>query len=191
MGPIIALIVVMAAVFGVCFLVDKGFTKLFRSKAQHASGKSVRLNKKFGSIGLIVAVLGTGAIFAGFNQNWALAIGGAVLVLLGVGMIVYYMSFGVYYDQDSFILTTFGRKTVTYRFADITSQQLYVVATGVLIELYLRDGKTLQLQPGMTGVGCFMKSAFAGWLEQTGRKLEDCDFYDPDNSCWFPPAAEQ
>ena len=56
--------------------------------------------------------------------------------------------------------------------------------------LYLRDGKTLQLQPGMTGVGCFMKCAFAGWLEQTGRKLEDCDFYDPDNSCWFPPMGE-
>ena len=36
-------IAVMAAAFGLFFLIDKGFTKLFRSKAQHKSGKSVRL----------------------------------------------------------------------------------------------------------------------------------------------------
>ena len=58
MGPYIALILLMAAIFGLCFLVDKGFTKLFRGKAQHMTGRSVRVNKRYGSLGLIVAVLG-------------------------------------------------------------------------------------------------------------------------------------
>ena len=26
------------------------------------------------------------------------------------------------------------------------------------------------------------------WLAQTGKKKEDCPYYDPDNSCWFPRA---
>ena len=29
------------------------------------------------------------------------------------------------------------------------------------------------------------------WLAQTGKRKEDCDFYDPDNSCWFPPAEQE
>ena len=42
----VATLLIAAAVFGVCFLVDKGFTKLFRSKTQHRSGMAVRANKK-------------------------------------------------------------------------------------------------------------------------------------------------
>ena len=41
---IVSILLIVAAVFGLCYLVDKGFTKLFRGKVQHSSGKSVRLN---------------------------------------------------------------------------------------------------------------------------------------------------
>ena len=44
----LAVIIFAALVFGLCFLVDKGFTKLFRNQAQHHSGQAVRLNKKYG-----------------------------------------------------------------------------------------------------------------------------------------------
>ena len=39
----IAVLVVAAAVFGICYLVDKGFTRMFRSQAQHMSGTAVRV----------------------------------------------------------------------------------------------------------------------------------------------------
>ena len=74
------------------------------------------------------------------------------------------------------------------QFGDITGQQLYTSAAGVIVELYLAGGASVQLQPGMTGVDAFMNHAFAAWLKQTGKTQEECDFYDPDNSCWFPPA---
>ena len=57
MGPYIALIVLIGLIFGLCWLIDKGFNKAFRSQVQYATGKAVRLNKKYGSIGLIVADL--------------------------------------------------------------------------------------------------------------------------------------
>lgn len=183
-----ALILLVAAVFGLCFLADKGFTKLFRGKVQHMSGRSVRVNKRYGSFGLIVAVLGVAGVFAGFAVNWLMFAGGWLLILVGLGLVVYYMSFGIYYDDDSFVWSTFGKKSVTYRYADILSQQLYTSAAGILIELHLRDGRALQLQPGMKGVNCFVNQASESWFIQTGKSKEESEFYDPDNSCWFPRA---
>ena len=171
-----------------CWLIDKGFEKIFRSKPQHVSGKSVRLNKYYGVGGLVLSVLGISSVFSGMTNDMALLIYGGILIfVVGIALIVYYMTFGVFYDNDSFVLTTFGKKSTIYRYADIRFQQLYRNQGGsVLIELYLRDGRSVQLQSTMKDVYDFMDTAFAGWCHQRGVKKEDCAFYDPDNSCWFP-----
>ena len=46
----ILILIVAALVFGICFLIDKGFTKLFRSQAEHMSGTAVRLSKRYGDL---------------------------------------------------------------------------------------------------------------------------------------------
>ena len=185
---IASLIIVVGLVFGLCYLVDKGFTKIFRGKVQHSSGKSVRLSKRYGSIGLIMFAFGTAAIFMGINNaEWVLAGGAVLLVLGGIALVTYYMSFGIYYDEDSLIYSNFGKRSVTYYFKNIRSQQLYLASGNVVVELHMADGSHFQVHTGMTGMGAFMDHAFAAWLEQTGRKQEDCTWYDPDNSCWFPP----
>ncbi len=184
---IVAVIIVAAIVFGVCFLVDKGFTKLFRSRQQHISGTAVRLSKRYGSFGLIIGVLGVAAIFAGIAKNWMLLAGGVVLVLLGMGLVCYYMSYAVFYDADTFLFTSLGKKNKTYYYRDICQQQLYNNQGYLLIELHMADGDVVQLQSTMDGCYDFMDHAFQAWLRQTGKKQEDCPYYDPDNSCWFPP----
>ena len=185
---IVSIIIVVGLVFGVCYLVDKGFTKLFRGKVQHQSGKSVRLSKRYGSIGLIMFAFGTAAVFMGMNNaEWVLVGGAALLVLGGIALVIYYLSFGIYYDEDSLILSQFGKASVTHYFKNIRSQQLYLAAGNVVVELHMADGSHFQVHTGMTGMSEFMDYAFAAWLEQTGRKQEDCTWYDPDNSCWFPP----
>ena len=119
------IILVAAATFGLCFLVDKGFQKTFRGKAQHRSGLSVRLNKKYGAFGVIFVALGIAAVFAGMNSQWVLTAGGGIVVLIGGFLIGYYMTFGIFYDEDSFLLTTFGKKSTVYAYRDIRHQQLY------------------------------------------------------------------
>lgn len=183
----VAVIIVAALVFGVCFLIDKGFTKLFRSQAQHKSGLAVRLNKRYGSIGLILAVLGLAAVFTGLSDSWVLIAGGCLLIVVGIGLVVYYMTFGVFYNEDSFILTTFGKKSTTYYYKDIKAQQLYNNYGHTLIELHMTDGRAVQLQDSMNGTYAFLDHAFAAWLRQTGKQEADCTFHDPANSCWFPP----
>lgn len=184
----VSIILVIAVVFGLCYLVDKGFTKVFRGTVQHQSGKSVRLSKRYGSIGTVMFALGVAAIFMGINAaDWVLMGGGIIVVLLGIALVVYYMSFGVYYDEDSFVLSSFGKSSTICYFKDIKSQQLYTASGNIVVELHMRDGSHFQVHTGMTGMYAFMDHAFAAWLQQTGRKQEDCQWYDPDNSCWFPP----
>lgn len=189
----IFIILIAAAVFGLCWLVDKGFTKLFRSQAQHMSGLSVRPNKKFGSMGLILVVLGIAAIFTGIAENnTAVLVGAAILILVGAGLVVYYMSTGIYYDDDSFLHTSFGRKSAAYSYKDIVHQQLYEVQGGsTIVELHMRDGSAVQVLSTMDGYKEFLDRAFLGWVRMNNIDIrQGADFHDPASGCWFPSAEE-
>lgn len=182
----VPIIMIAAITFGVCFLIDKGFHKTFRGKVQHISGLSVRLNKRYATIGIILFFLGVCAVFAGLNGYLALTIGGAVVALMGVALIVYYMTFGIFYDEDGFVLTTFGKRSTTYRYNQIKGQLLYNASGNVLIELHMTDGRSVNLQATMVGAYSFLDYAFENWCRQSDRDPESCDFHDPDNSLWFP-----
>lgn len=191
MNEYIAVAIIAAAVFGICFLVDKGFTKIFRSQSQHHSGTAVRLNKRYGSIGLILAVFGLAVLFAGLPGNWLFIGAGILIMALGIGLVVYYMTFGVFYDDEGFVLTTFGKRSTTYRYGQIRGQQLYVTTGNqTVIEIIMKDGRTFHLQSAMSGVYEFLDHAFAAWLMETGKALNECDFHDPKNSCWFPKVED-
>ena len=183
----VAILIIGVLTFGICFVADKGFTKIFRGEKQHKTGLSVRLSQHYGGAGIVLGLLGIAAIFRGATESMVLLVGGCVVLLLGIALLVYYMSFGIYYDGDSFVLSTFGKKSATYSFADIQGQKLYQVTGGsVLIELHLRDGRTVGLQSTMKGVYPFLDAAFEGWCRQNGTDGESCDFHDPSQSHWFP-----
>lgn len=186
----IGYLVIAALVFGVCFLVDKGFTRLFRSRKQHKSGRSVRLSKKNGAFGLVLAAIGVAALLSGTENKRFMVIGGCVFILLGIFLIVRYMTFGIYYDDRGFLLSVFGKKSKEYEYRDIQSQQLYNSYGSIVIMLYLTDEKTVQLQANMDGVYPFLDYAFEAWLKQTGRSRDECAFYDPANSRWFPSTED-
>lgn len=185
------ILLIAAAVFGLCFAVDKAFSKLFRSKAQHRSGMAVRANKRYGLFGVILSVLGIMAVCVGISDSPVLLWGGIVVLLMGAALAVYYLSFGVFYDGETFLLSRFGKKEVTYRFSDIKGQKLYMVQGGnVIIELHMADGGTISLQSTMDGVYPFLDTAFAAWCLQTGRDPQSCDFHDPSQSLWFPTVED-
>ena len=187
MKDYIPLIIVGSAVIGLCALLDWLFKKIFRSQSQHQSGTAVRLHKRYSTAGLVLAVFGVSVLFVGIPDNWLFIVGAIVFTTVGIGLVIYYLSFGIFYDEDSFLLTTFGKKSQTYRYEAIQGQRLYVTTGGgVVVEIYLDDGRTFQIQSTMSGGFDFLDSAFLAWIRQTGRNPEDCDFYDPENSCWFP-----
>ena len=183
----VAVLLIAALVFGICYLFDKTFDRVFRNKAQHKSGLAVRLPKRYAAFGAILFTLGIAALFTGLGSSALLTVGGILVALMGIGLVVYYATFGIFYDADSFLLTTFGRKSTEYQYRDITGQQLYLIQGGsVVVELHMTDGRSVSLQSTMEGPYPFLDVAFAGWCRQTGKNAEDCGFYDPSQHCWFP-----
>ena len=190
MNPITTVIAV-ALTFGICYFVDKGYTKLFRSKQQHKTGLQVRLSKRYASIGLILCILGILAVFTGFGGETVLLIGGGIVIFIGFALTVHYMSFGIFYDADSFILSTFGNKSVTYTFGSIRHQKLYRIQGGsIVVELHMADGAAVSIHTSMDGAYPFLDHAFNSWCRQTGQDPDDCIFHDPGNHLWFPSEEE-
>ena len=188
----IVIIVVAALVFALCWGVDKMFTKLFRSKAQHRSGLAVRASKRYGIFGVMFSVLGILGIVTGAAGEDILTYAGIVVLLMGLGLAVHYLSFGIFYDGESFLVCRFGKKPQEHRYEEIVSQKLYVLTGGsIVIELTLKDGSAVSLQSTMDGVYPFMDTAFAGWCLETGHEMDKCDFYDPSKSWWFPHETEE
>ena len=127
MAQFLPIALIAAVIFGLCYLVDKTFSKLFRSKAQHRSGMAVRANKRYGIFGVVLTVLGIMAIFVGITDGPVLLWGGAIVLLMGVSLAVYYLSFGIFYDGESLLLQRFGKKDVTHYYKDIVGQKLYLI----------------------------------------------------------------
>ncbi len=185
-------VILAALFFGVCYGADKLFTKLFRSSAQHKSGLCVKVSKYYAVVGIVMFILGLTALFSGIGAgDAALIVGSCVLLAVSVCAIVYYLTFGIYYDGEGFLLSSFGRKNRTYAYGDIKAQQLYQSGRNIMLELYMRDNTTVSLQLNMKGVIGFLDKAFAGWCRQQGLDPENCSFHDPDNSCWFPKMEDQ
>ena len=110
------------------------------------------------------------------------------MLVVGSCLVVYYMTFGIFYDDTGFVLTTFGRKSKVYQYADITSQALYRAYNNLVIELYMVDGRSVQLQAGMEGVYPFLDHAAEIWKKDLNS--DQCGYYDPANSKWFPNREE-
>ena len=180
-----------AAIFGFCFVVDKAFTRAFRSKAQHRSGMAVRANKMYGLAGLILSILGILGFLTGLGANILLLIGGLIVLILGICLVIYYLSFGVFYDGETMLICSFGKKDREYYFREIQGQKLYLVQGGnLIVELHMTDGSAVSLQSSMDGILTFLDTAFAAWCLQKGIDPQTCTFHDPSQSLWFPMEEE-
>lgn len=185
-------ILVAALTFGAMFAIDKGFTKLFRSQAQHHSGTAVRLKKGYGVAAILLCILAVLSLFQFVsNGEMLMLVCFFALIAMGAGLGVYYVTHGIFYDDESFLYTTLGKKARTYRYADITGQKLYVLQGGsYLVDLYMTDDTTVSVQTSMEGAYAFLDKACHARFRQLGINSFECDWFDSDNSCWFPPKGE-
>ena len=181
-------ILIIAATFGVMFLLDKGITKLFRSREQHHSGTAVRLKKHYGILSLAMMILGAlGIITFFFDGNLVLLLGGVLVLPGGAVLGIYYLTHGFFYDSESFLYTSFGNRSVTYRYADIRGQKLYEIQGGtLLVELHMADGKTVSIQNSMEGAADFLSKAAHARMRQLGLNSHECAWFDETQGKWFP-----
>ena len=185
-------ILVIAATFGVMFLLDKGLTKLLRSRAQHHSGTAVRLKKHYGILSLALMILGALGILYGLaDKNPGLLLGGLVILPGGAVLGIYYLTHGIFYDDDSFLYVTFGNRSREYRYRDIAGQKLYEIQGGsLLVELHMADGTAVSVQGTMEGAYDFLSKAAHARMRQKGLNSHECEWFDEARGQWFPPVEE-
>lgn len=188
---IFSVLFVAALVFAICRGVDIAFQKLFRGKAEHLSGFAVRVSKRYGLFGVILTSVGIAAPFTSDSQGKIMLYGGIAVALMGLAMVVYYLSSGIFYNEDTFRISAFGKKDLVYRYNQIASQRLYVLTGGSLIvELSMTDGSTVSVATTMDGAEAFLDAAFAHWCRQRGVNPAACTFHDKEKSWWFPHEEE-
>lgn len=183
----IGMLVFGALIFGVCFLVDKGFSKVFRGKTQHKTGKRVRLNRRYAIAGIMLTFLSISFLVSGAYGEALLLAASLTLLLLGAGLLVYYLSFGIYYDDDSFLVSGFAKRNRIYHYDAIRFQQRYRITGGnLLLELHMADGTSVQIYTQMDGSTAFLEHAHHCWCVQKQRNF--C--HDPENFVYFPSEEE-
>jgi hypothetical protein len=185
-------ILVIAATFGVLFAIDKGLTRLFRSRQQHHSGTAVRLKKYYGILSLALMILGVLGILTWFSDRTpALQVGGLLVVPGGAALGIYYLTHGIFYDDEGFLYTTFGNRSAEYRYADIAAQKLYEIQGGsLLVELHMTDGSAVSVQGNMEGAYDFLSKAAHARMRQLGLNSHECSWFDETEGKWFPPVEE-
>ena len=185
-------LLVIAATFGVMFLLDKGLTKLLRSRTQHRSGTAVRLKKHFGILSLALMILGALAVINGLIEtNTALLLGGLVILPGGAVLGIYYLTHGIFYDDDSFLYVSFGNRSREYRYGEIRGQKLYEIQGGsLLVELHMTDGSAVSVQGTMEGAPAFLDKAAHARMRQLGLNSHECAWFDEEKGQWFPSVEE-
>jgi hypothetical protein len=185
-------LLVAAATFGVMFLLDKGLTKLLRSRTQHRSGTAVRLKKHFGILSLALMILGALAVINGLIEtNTALLLGGLVILPGGAALGIYYLTHGIFYDDDTFLYVSFGNRSREYRYGDIQGQKLYEIQGGnLLVELHMTHGSTVSVQGNMEGAPSFLDKAAHARMRQLMLNSHECPWFDETQGRWFPPVEE-
>ena len=185
-------LLIAAATFGVMFLLDRGLTKLFRSRQQHRSGTAVRLKKHYGILSLALMILGILGIITYFSdKNLILLLGGILVLPGGVALGIYYLTHGIFYDDEGFLYTSFGNRSDEYRYADIRAQKLYEIQGGtLLVELHMENGKAVPVQTTMEGAPAFLDKAAHARMRQLGLNSHECDWFDESQAQWFPPLED-
>ena len=175
------------AVFGLCFLVDKG-TGILRRRGANAPAVRLPLRYPLAVAGLPLVALGC-CVYAWANRSWLFA-AAAVCFLSVAGFVVYcYRSTRIDYDEAEFTFRR-GKTQKTFRFSDIDGQRVAVSRRSCCLVLCLGRDEVV-LYSNMQGFHPFLEAAFTGWCRGRGLNPAEQDWHSPANHQWFPDQPEQ
>ena len=177
----ILLAIFAAAIFGICFLIDRLCRRLFPKDGR----KAVTMPRRTAVFGILLTALGFAALFLFWSQLTVFFRIAAALVLgLGIFLLVQYFSFSIRYDSQGFTFRTLGKRPLTAQYGDILGQTSLLTRSGVNSSLHLKDGE-VPIFSAQVGAKEFLKTAFAAWCE---LKEIDPDTVEnnPDYLVYFP-----
>lgn len=180
----------MAAVFGLCFLVDKLVQKITHAPKKAPAGSVVRPARANIIWGVLLFVAGmAAALFLQAEWGWIAVAAGVLLVLMGGYLIIVYCGTSIYYDDEAFLYRQPGKRPVQYHFSQIRGERALLTRSGVNATLYL-DGGEVNLYSSMQGTRPFLYAAYQGWCRSRNLDPDLNPPPNPDAMVWFPEPEE-
>lgn len=177
-------LLLIAVIFGLVALVDFIFGKLFPKSKTQTHGKTVRMPRYSFIVGILIAILCIIGLLFYTEADLFLRIGMVAAMVMGSYMVVNYIRFGIFYDEDGFEFRTLTKKARHYRYADITGQRSFLARSGLNTSLIVA-GDEIPLNGAMNGLPEFMSHAFFAWCRETDRNPDEQE-YDPTTLRYFP-----
>lgn len=176
----IFLAVFMAAVFGICYGVDRLCRRLPKDNR-----KAVRLPRRSVIFGIVLTFLGFAAMLSFWTQlQWFFKAAAAFSMCLGLFLLVQYFAFSIRYDAEGFTFRTLGKKPYTAKYCNILGQKSLIARSGVNSTLYLTDGE-VPIYSAQVGVQDFLKTAFAAWCKAKNIDPDTVE-NNPEYLVYFP-----
>ena len=113
-----------------------------------------------------------------------MTVGCVIAIVLGVIMLVNYLSFAIYYDDEGFVYKDLRRKKTSYHYSQIRGQRSVMTRSGVNSILFVGKDE-LNVYSTMQDLNAFLNKAFYKWCE-----IKQIDPASVENNpamfTWFP-----
>lgn len=187
----VLLLAFCGVVFLLCFLFDKLFQKLFPKSETEKRGQVVRLPRRnaITSILLIFIAVCVLLFLMPEGGDTLMLIGCIVAIVMGVIILVSYLSFAIYFDDEGFVCKDLRRKKTAYRYSQIRGQRSVMTRSGVNSTLFVADDE-INVYSSMQNLNAFLSKAFYKWCE-----VKEIDPATVENNprmfTWFPDVKEK
>ena len=172
-----------AAVFGLCFLVDR---LLSRGKQIAPDERTVRQPRRAVIFGVVLLVMG---VFVALFVPGLLGVGGgSVIALLGAVLLLSFFSFSIQYDDEGFTCRTL-RGSKRYQYNQIRGEQALATRGGITVMLFVGDDG-VELSEAMQGARQFLSHAYYARCRQLDLDPETCPPPAPEALVWFEAPEE-
>ena len=182
---LLALALVCALVFLLCFLVDLLIKRLRRTSELEKSRRTVRPAHRsvvFGLILVLAPVLVMLLLYPPEGDAVLLA-GSIAAFIMGVILLASYFSVAIYYDDEKFLYRSLRGGKKEYHYSQIRGQRSLLTRGGVNTILFVGDD-ALNLYSSMDNLNAFLRTAFFKWCQVKGIDPDSVE-NNPRLFTWF------
>lgn len=180
------LLLLCAAVFLVCFLIDKLFGLLFPKSKTEKSGNVVRLPRRNAVAGILLIFVPLVVLLFLIPEggDTLMRVGCTIAIVFGAILLVSYFSFAIYFDDEGFVYKDLRRKKTAYHYSQIRGQRSVLTRSGVNSILFVADDE-INVYSTMQNLNAFLNKAFYKWCEVKGIDPAGVE-NNPRMFTWFP-----
>ena len=192
---LIFVVIICAAVFLICFLIDTLLKLIFPKSKLEKSKQVVRPPRRSAVFGVVLLFLGVAVLvqFVSKKGDTLLLLGSIAAMIFGIILLCTYFSVSIYYDDEGFLYKAWGHGKKEFRYSQIKGQRSLLTRGGVNTILFVGD-EEINLYSAMQNLNAFLSKAFFKWCAAKGIDPDTVEnnprmatyFPDPD----APPAQD-